>query len=74
VVWTNEHSNISSAKYKVTFMSKWFKRVGVGVLVASVVFLLYVDVKQAQVIQAQRHLIVEMYQFIVAGCPVSQLN
>lgn len=55
-------------------MSKWFKRVGVGVLVAAVVFLLYVDVKQAQVIQAQRHLIVEMYQFIVAGCPVSQLN
>lgn len=55
-------------------MSKWFKRVGVGVLIASVLFLLYVDIQQAQVIQAQRHLLIEMYQFIVAGCPTSQLN
>lgn len=55
-------------------MSKIFKRVAIGVLVAAVVFLLYVDVRQAQVIQAQHQLLIEMYQFITSGCPFDQLN
>jgi hypothetical protein len=55
-------------------MRKYFSRIAVGLLVVAALFLLYVDIRQAQVLDVQRHMIIDMYQFIVAGCPVSQLQ
>jgi hypothetical protein len=49
-------------------------KVIMGLLGVAVVFLLYVDIRQAQTIQAQRHLILEMWQFIQAECPFDQLH
>lgn len=53
---------------------KILKRLLVTALVLAVGFLLYVDVRQAQTIEAQRHLILNMFHFIQAGCPFNQLN
>lgn len=52
-------------------MKRYVKALLVG-FVLSTAFLLYVDVRQAQVIQSQRKAIVEMYFYILAGCPTTQ--
>jgi hypothetical protein len=55
-------------------MKNYISRIAIGLLLATVIFLTYVDVRQAQVVEAQRHLLVNMYRFIQAGCPFSQLQ
>lgn len=54
--------------------SKFFHRFVLAVLVGAVIGLLYVNWYEAQVIQAQRHVIYEMWDFIQAGCPTSMLH
>jgi len=55
-------------------MIKWFSRIVLGLLVVSVGFLVYVNYKEAQVILMQRHLLIDMYQYIIRGCPPGQLQ
>jgi hypothetical protein len=55
-------------------MKKYIGRIAIGLLLATVIFLTYVDVRQAQVIESQRRLVVNMFRFIQAGCPFSQLQ
>jgi predicted small secreted protein len=45
-----------------------------AVLVAALGFMSYVSYVQNQTIMKQRVLIIEMYQYIVAGCPQSSIN
>jgi uncharacterized protein YxeA len=55
-------------------MSDKFKSVLIGVLGISIVILIGVVMYQRVVMDAQRHLIIEMYQYIVTGCQISQLH
>jgi len=55
-------------------MSVEFKYAMIGILIGSVIALAAVCVYQGAVIAAQRELIVEMYRFIQAGCPVSMIH
>jgi hypothetical protein len=48
--------------------------IAVGLLIGALIGMTALFVREAQIIQTQRHLILEMFRFIQAGCPVSQLN
>lgn len=55
-------------------MRKAFKILLVSVFAASWLFLLYADIRQAQVIEIQRNYLVDMYRFIQRGCPFSSMQ
>ena len=55
-------------------MSDKFKTVLIGILSVSVVVLIGVVICQRLVMDAQSQVIREMYQFIQAGCPFSELH
>ena len=65
-----------SHKPKTGRALKILNRVVLALLVFAVLGLLYVNWKEAQIIALQRHLIIQMWQYIQMGCPspTSALN
>lgn len=53
---------------------KIFHGIVLGVLTGAVLGLVYLNWYEAQVIQAQRHLILEMWKYIVQSCPTEMLQ
>ena len=56
----------------MTFPSKTFLLITIGVLTLGVAVLALVVYEQAHVITAQRQLMIDMFQYIVSGCPITQ--
>lgn len=69
----NWKSQQGSYKPKTNW-KKFLHHFVLAVLAGAVIGLLYVNWYEAKVIAAQRNLIIEMYQFIVQGCPTFTLN
>jgi hypothetical protein len=55
-------------------MSDKFKSVLIGVLSISCIVLIGVIIYQRMVMDAQHTLLMEMYNFIKAGCPFSEIH
>lgn len=53
---------------------KFFHGLLLGALVAAVLLLLYVNHYQAETIQLQKRLVIDMWNYIQAGCPTTTLN
>jgi len=56
----------------MTFPSKTFLLITLGVLTLGVVALSFLVYQEAHVIAVQRKLMLEMFNYIVAGCPINQ--
>ncbi len=55
-------------------MRKHASRIAIGLLIGAVIGLTALVVREGQIIQLQRNLIIDLWQFIQAGCPTPILN
>lgn len=50
-------------------MSKNYSRIAIAILLGAVIGLTWMNYHQAQLIHVQRQIILDMYRYIITGCP-----